>query len=150
MTPVFIDTNIPIYAAGRHHPLKEACTRVMLLVLESPANFVTNVEVLQEVIHHYVGVRNWAQGRLVFDRFAIAMTGRIKPCTASDIRLAALLADHHPNTGGRDLVHAAVMQRLGIDTIVSADRGFDGFAGLRRLDPLDVDRWEPLVVGSPG
>lgn len=150
MTPVFIDANVPIYAAGRHHPQKEPCRQVLVVIAGSPQRFVTSSEVLQELLHHYLGTRTWPQGREVLLQFIELMLGRIEAWSVSDVLFAAQLADRYPQAGGRDLVHAAVMQRLGIDTIVSADRGFDGFAGLRRLDPRDIERWQPLVVGSPG
>jgi predicted nucleic acid-binding protein len=36
-----------------------------------------------------------------------------------------------------DRLHAGTCLAHGIDTIVTADRGFDGVRGLRRVDPLD-------------
>ena len=42
---VFIDANVPIYAAGREHRYREPCSRVLLLVAEHP-RFVTDAEVL--------------------------------------------------------------------------------------------------------
>ena len=37
MTPaVFIDANVPIYAAGDDHPLKEPCARILPSVAEHP------------------------------------------------------------------------------------------------------------------
>jgi predicted nucleic acid-binding protein len=41
----------------------------------------------------------------------------------------------------RDLLHAAVMQRVGTERIVSADRRFDVIAWLQRLDPATVATW---------
>ena len=58
MNPVvFIDTNVPIYAAGRAHPLKEPCARILLLVAEHSQAFVTDAEVLQELQHRYLALR---------------------------------------------------------------------------------------------
>jgi len=86
----------------------------------------------------------------VLTHFIELLGGRIEAWSVRDVLFAAQLADRYPQAGGRDLVHAAVMQRLGVSIIVSADRGFDGFAGRRRLDPMDVERWQPWVMGSPG
>ena len=36
---VFIDTNVPIYAAGRAHPLKGPCAQVLLPVAEHSQAF---------------------------------------------------------------------------------------------------------------
>ena len=38
MSPaVFIDANVPIYAAGGDHPLKEPCARILRSMAEDPA-----------------------------------------------------------------------------------------------------------------
>ncbi len=42
MSPVaFLDATVPLYAAGRSHPLKEPCAQIPLLVAEYPQAFVT-------------------------------------------------------------------------------------------------------------
>ena len=57
------------------------------------------------------------------------------PSTGRFVSLAAELADRHPGISARDLVHVAVMQRLGINRIISADTDFDRLEGIDRLDP---------------
>lgn len=150
MSPVvFIDTNIPIYASGREHLYKEPCARIMRIVSESPTAFVTNVEVLQELVHHYQASRRWELGRQVVRSFAEIMHDRIEPIYQDDILLAARLADDHPLVSTRDLVHAAVMKRLGADHVISADTDFDRLPGITRLDPSDVEEWgNALVLGE--
>ena len=37
----------------------------------------------------------------------------------------------------RDLIHVAVMNRMGISDIISADKDFDEVEGIRRHDPLE-------------
>ncbi len=59
---------------------------------------------------------------------------------------AAELADAHQDLGGRDLLHAAVMHRLGLRRIISADTGFDRLPAIERLDPAQVAAWEHSVV----
>lgn len=147
MSPaVFIDTNIPIYASGREHLYKEPCARIMRIASESPAAFVTNVEVIQELVHHYRASRRWELGRQAVSSFAEVMHDRIEPIYEGDILLAARLADHHPHVSTRDLVHAAVMQRLGTDRVISADNDFDSLPGITRLDPSDVGEWGNSVA----
>jgi len=142
MSPaVFIDANIPIFAAGRAHPHKAPCARVLLLAAEHPRAFVTDAEVLQELVHRYVASGRWAVGREVLWSFAEVMRDRIEPVAATDILAAARLADHHPRISARDLLHAAVMQRVGADRIISADADFDHLPNITRLDPLRVDAW---------
>jgi predicted nucleic acid-binding protein len=139
--PTFLDANVPIYAAGRPHRLKQPSAQVLMLAAERPAAFVTDAEVLQELLHRYLALRLWPQGKEVFHRFADLMRDRVEPVQAADVEQAARLADKYPELGARDLLHAAVMLRLGVHRLVSADVGFDGLSELERLDPMNVDEW---------
>jgi hypothetical protein len=112
-----------------------------MLAAERPAAFVTDAEVLQELLHRYLALRLWPQGKEVFHRFADLMRERVEPVQAADVEQAARLADKYPELGARDLLHAAVMQRLGVRRLVSADIGFDRLSELERLDPLNVEEW---------
>ena len=46
-----IDANIPIYAVGSPHPYREPCRRLLEIVDEGNHDFMTDSEVLQEVLH---------------------------------------------------------------------------------------------------
>ena len=149
MSPaVFIDANVPIYAGGRDHPSKEPCAKVLMMAAEQPLSFVTDVEVLQELLHRYLASGRWALGREVLQSFAEVMHDRIEPVYEEDIHLAASLADRHPEISARDLVHAAVMRRLGSERIVSVDTDFDRLPGVTRLDPSDIEAWSASVLSE--
>ena len=142
MSPVvFVDANVPIYASGRKHPQKEPCARVLMMAAENPRSFVTDAEVLQELLHRYLASGRWTLGREVLRGFSEVMHGRIEPVHVEDIHLAASLADGHPGISARDLVHAAVMERLGTNLVVSVDTDFDRLPGVTRLDPAQVEEW---------
>ena len=103
MSPAaFIDANIPIYAAGRGSPYKAPCARVLMMAAEHPQSFVTDAEVLQELVHRYVASGRWALGREVLHGFAEVMHDRIEPVYAADIHAAARLADRHPGISARE------------------------------------------------
>ncbi len=142
---VFIDANIPIYAAGRDHPYKEPCARVLRVLPDDPQSFVTDSEVLQEILHRYLASGRWALGREVVRAFAEAMRGRIVPVHGEDVILAVELADRHPGVSARDLVHTAVMQRVGVSRIISADTDFDRLDGIQRLDPARIEEWGDYI-----
>ena len=149
MSPaVFIDANVPIYAAGGDHPNEEPCSRVLRMAAENPQPFVTDSEVLQELMHRYLASGRWVLGRAVLQAFAEAMDGRVEPVLAEDILSASQLADRNPDVSARDLVHAAVMQRLGTNRIISADTDFDHVAGIDRLDPAHVGEWESSILSD--
>jgi predicted nucleic acid-binding protein len=62
------------------------------------------------------------------------------PVNVSDARVSVDLFDRYAPQGipARDLVHAAVMQNNGIDTIISTDALFDEIEGIVRLDPQAI------------
>jgi predicted nucleic acid-binding protein len=146
MVTAFLDANVPIYAAGRPHALKQPCAEILLAVADQPQAFVTDAEVLQELLHRYLALRLWPQGREVFRRFAVLMEERVEAVQAVDVERAAGLADAFPGLGGRDLLHAAVMERLHLEHIISADTGFDRLPAVRRLDPAQMSAWRGLVL----
>ncbi len=137
----FIDANIPIYAAGREHPLKEPCFDVLRLVFEHPNRFITNAEVLQELLHHYRSLRLLASGPEVVQSFSELMRGRVEPVIHEDVDEALEFAIRHECLSARDALHLAVMKRLGSDQIVTTDRAFSEIPDVTRLDPAAVEEW---------
>ena len=133
----FIDANVPIYAAGREHPYREPCIRVLAAVNDNPAAFVTDAEVFQEIMHHYRRTERWEAGQVVVESFAAMMQGRVSPVTIDDVLEAGQLATTHRGMSTRDLLHLAVMHRLGVTHIVTADADFGGVPGIIRVDPAD-------------
>lgn len=139
---VFVDANIPTYVHGSDHPLKKPSEEVLTFVANSPAPFFTDAEVLQELLHRYTALRMWPEpGRTSLTAFAVLMEDRIEPLFADDVIRAANLVDAHPRLSARDLVHIAVMERVGATAIITADTTFDGLTGIERLDPLKAHRW---------
>ena len=147
---VFIDANVPIYAVGRPHPNKEPCAHIMRMVARHPDVFFTDVEVLQELIHRYTSSGRWVLGREALRGFMEILYGRIEPVYVEDMNLAARLVDEHPGVSARDLVHAAVMRRVGAERIISADSDFDRIAGVERLNPTEVGEWGSVVLEEVG
>jgi uncharacterized protein len=149
MSPIlFLDTNIPVYAAGRPHQLKDPCAQILSLVAQQPTSFVTDAEVLQELLHRYLALRKWTQARIVFEQFVVLMRNRVEPILSGDVERAAGFVAAYPAMSARDLLHTAVIARIGADYIVTADHDFDAVPNLQRLDPADVAVWQHLVAPS--
>jgi predicted nucleic acid-binding protein len=151
---LFLDANIPTYAAGRDDPLKEPCKEVLRLSARHPRSFFTDAEVLQEMLHRYLALRRWPEGKRVVLDFAALTAGSIEPVTAGDVVRACDLADQYAVRSGarlaaRDLLHAAVIIRAESDAakIVSADGDFDELAaeGIERLNPAHIELWRQEV-----
>jgi len=130
---------VPIYAWGFAHRLKEPSARVLDLIAAHPHSFITSAEVLQEVLHY--ALRRGEVGRRLFSSFIILMAGRVDAVYGTDVEVAAEITASQAGLEARDGVHAAVMRRLGIRRVVSADARLSRIEGLERLDPGDVDTW---------
>ncbi len=135
MSRVFIDANIPMYAAGTPHPLKAPCQAVMMAAAAGRIDAVTDAEVLQEILYRYLRIGRREAGFRVFDNFRRLMLGRIFPIDHHDMQAARELAETATHLSPRDLVHLAVMRRRGVAEIVTTDVGFDGAPGITRIDP---------------
>jgi predicted nucleic acid-binding protein len=131
---VFIDTAVIMYATGAEHPLREPSRRVLSRIGTGELDGVISVEVIQEILHRFSSVRRRdvgeAQARDAMDFFAPVL-----PITHALMRRVPDLAARYPSLTARDLVHVATCVHEGITEIISPDRGFDGVAEIRRIDP---------------
>lgn len=133
--PHFIDANIPMYAAGAEHPLKQPCIAILEAIGRRRLVGVTSVEILQEILHRYSALGQRQQAVEVARRF-LRIVASPMPITMVDLRLAMDLLPRHVTLQARDVLHLAVMQKHGISHIVTADQHFDGIPGITRVDPL--------------
>lgn len=124
----FVDTNVIMYAVGRDHPLREGAREFFERSLASGEALVTSAEVLQELLHAYLGA-----GRLGTLDAALALAHATIPTVWSvepeDVELARLLVDRHPGLGARDLLHVACCTRRGVTRIRTFDRGLEAAIG---------------------
>jgi len=134
--PIFLDVNVPMYAAGTEHPLKDACIEIMTAVAEGQLLAVIDAEIIQEVLHRYGALDRWPLAISLADNL-MEIVAWILPITVQDIQLTVELARQYGGSSvkARDLIHAAVMQNHEITTIISADAHFDQIEGLRRISP---------------
>ncbi len=102
---------------------------------------MTSTAVLEEVLH--VELRTT---KLDLRGVAGLAYGIFTPLLAvTDDVMKAALELGEPGLGSNDRVHVATCRLNGIEVIVSADGGFDGADGLRRVDPLDADAVAALL-----
>lgn len=131
---LFVDTSVLMYAAGASHPLRDPCVAVMRSIADGHLEAVTSVEVVQEIVHRYLGIRRPdiadALARSTLDTFAPVL-----PITHALMRRVPDLARRYPQLTARDLVHVATCIHEGIPEIVSTDRAFDEVPELRRIPP---------------
>ncbi len=136
MKPVFIDTNVFIYASGEVHPLKSPCVRILESMINNKINGVTNTEVLQEILYIF-DRKNRRKEAVKLACNVSRIMPLILPVTLDDMILAADFMEKYREVSPRDTVHAAVMLNNDIHRIISADRDFDRITEITRIDPSD-------------
>jgi predicted nucleic acid-binding protein len=129
---VFIDSNVPMYVAGRDHPSREAARRFLDRVQRGEIEACTSTEVLQEILYRYSGMGRRDLAAQVYDLF-VQVCPVVLPVTLADTDRAKEILVAVPRVSARDAVHAAVMLNNDVSTIATFDGGFDGIAKVKRL-----------------
>jgi predicted nucleic acid-binding protein len=134
---VFIDSNVPMYVAGRDHPLREPARRFLARVRDGEIEGCISTEVLQEILYRYVGLRRLDLAHEVYDLF-VRICPIVFPVTLADTDRTRDLLHELPDLGVRDALHAAVMLNNDVGRIATFDRGFDQVRAIERLILDDV------------
>lgn len=137
MSVLFLDTNIPMYAAGASGPYKKPCVEILAAVAEGRLDAVTDVEVFQEILYRYHALKRPAAGLDISIFFRQCVPNAL-PILWDDIELTLKLLHQYAGLKPRDAIHAAVMLNHGITRICSADADFDRIKEIERVDPLTV------------
>lgn len=120
-----------MYLVGAAHPNKDTARHLLEQAIISADQLVTDAEVLQEVLHRYVAIARRDAIGPAFDAL-LGVVDAVLPIELEDVQRARSLVAT-PRLQARDAIHVAVMQRHGIDRILSFDRAFDAIPGLTRL-----------------
>jgi predicted nucleic acid-binding protein len=128
---VFIDSNIPMYVAGRDHPNRELAKRFLERVHAGEVEACTSTEVLQEILYRYSSLGRRDLAAQVYDIF-VQICPVVLPVTLPDTDRAKDLLGSLAGVSARDAVHAAVMINNDVRQIATFDAGFDRFDGLTR------------------
>jgi uncharacterized protein len=128
---IFIDSNIPMYVAGREHPNREPARRFLERVRNREVDACTSTEVLQEILHRYVALERPDLAREVYELF-VQLCPSVLPVTVADTDVARDLATGRNGISVRDAIHAAVMKNNGIREIATFDAGFDRISDIER------------------
>jgi predicted nucleic acid-binding protein len=129
---VFVDSNVPMYVAGRDHPLREPARRFLERARAGDVEICTSTEVLQEILYRYVGLKRLDVAAAVYDLF-VQLCPVVLPVTLADTDRARGLLLGVREASVRDSVHAAVMLNNDVTDIATFDTGFDAIPGVRRL-----------------
>lgn len=128
---IFVDSNIPMYLVGLD-PQKKQDTAALVESVSGRELLVTSVEVYQEIIYRYCAIRRREAIQPAFDSLD-EMVEEVLPVSRDDVVLAKDIVLGHERLDSRDAVHAAVMRRHRIETVLSFDRGFDILPWIKRI-----------------
>ena len=130
---VFVDSNIPMYVAGREHALRGPSLRFLERARAGHAELCTSTEVLQEILYRYTALGRRDLAGSVYDLF-VQLCPVVLPVSLADTDRARHLLDSVPAVTVRDALHAAVMLNHDIRDIATFDEDFDRIPGIHRLD----------------
>jgi uncharacterized protein len=129
---IFVDSNIPMYLIGAAHPYKTEAQLLLNRLIAAGHRLVTDAEVLQEILHRYTAINRREAIAPAF-RAILDVVDDVFAIEKADVIRAAEIAQNLVSFSARDAVHIAVMERQGIQSILSFDADFDRWPGLNRI-----------------
>ncbi len=136
---LFLDVNVPMYAAGKAHIYKEACTWILTEIAHNRVLAAIDTEIVQEVLYRYGALQEW-ETAVEMAAGLLDLVPVVLPVTVEVMKTAVPLFNQYAPQGvkARDVIHAAVMRHHELTQIISTDRHFDLIDGLTRLDPQEM------------
>ncbi len=121
-----------MYLIGAAHPHKTDAQVILERLIVAGERLVTDAEVLQEILYRYtaIGRREAIAPAL---QVTLDVVDEVFPIEKGAVLRAGEIAQNPALFSARDAVHIAVMERHGIRSILSFDRDFDRWLGLRRI-----------------
>ena len=121
-----------MYLVGVAHPHKTDSQILMERLIAAGERLVTDAEVLQEVLHRYAAIDRREAIEPAF-RVILDVVDDVLAIEKRDVLRAGEIAQNRALLSARDAVHIAVMERHGIESILSFDADFDRWPGLKRI-----------------
>ena len=129
---IFVDSNIPMYLVGAEHPNKARAHLLLQTAVAQGERLVTDVEVLQEILHRYSAIRRLDAIQPAFDAL-LGVVDEVYPIDATDVDLAKDVLLGGMSFTARNALHIAVLERHRVSQVMSFDSDFDRRPGLTRL-----------------
>jgi hypothetical protein len=129
---VLIDSNVPMYLIGADHPNKDSAQRRLDELISMGERLVTDVEVLQEILHRYTAIKRPDAIQPAFDA-VLGVVDEVLPTELAEVDDAKRIVLGRYGLSARDAVHVAIMRAHGVERILTFDADFDRFPGVSRL-----------------
>jgi predicted nucleic acid-binding protein len=121
-----------MYLIGAAHPHKADARRLLERCVAEGTRLVTDAEVFQEILHRYVAIERREAIAPAYEAL-LAIVDEVLPVALADVQRARDVLLATKSISARDALHIAIMEAHGIDTILTFDRGFDLYPGIRRI-----------------
>ena len=129
----FVDSNVPMYVAGRDHPLRDPARRFLERARAGHVEICTSTDVLQEILYRYASLKRLDLAAAVYELF-VQLCPTVFPVALADTDRAKSLVTTVSGVGVRDAIHAAVMLNHEVTEIATFDEGFDRIDGITRVE----------------
>ena len=121
-----------MYLVGSAHPHKVDAQRLLEQFVSERRRLVTDVEVLQEILHRYVSIDRREMIQPAFDA-VLVVVDEVFSVQASTVDRAKAIVLARRKLSARDALHLAVMEEQDVSEILTFDAAFDGYPGVNRL-----------------
>jgi hypothetical protein len=128
---ILIDSNVPMYLVGAAHPHKADAQRLLEQCIAERQRLVSDAEVLQEILHRYVAIDRRDAIQPAFEAL-LGVVDEILPVDMATVERAKAIVLGRRRLSARDAIHVAVMEKHGIEEILTFDAGFDDHPGIAR------------------
>ena len=129
---IYVDSNVPIYLVGAPHAHKTDSQMILERLIANGERLVTDVEVLQEILHRYSAIGRRDSIDETF-QIILGLVDEVLPVDKADVVRAAQIALKQAMFSARDSLHLAVMERHNISSVFKFDADFDRWPGLTRI-----------------
>jgi len=130
---ILVDSNVLMYAGGAEHPNKPLALAFLRRVAAGELEAAVDAEVLQEIMHRYLALARWPEGRAVYE-LTRGLFPEVLAVTGQVMDEAKRLADMDSTLSARDAVHAAVAVTYKLKGICTFDRDFDRIRQCPRVE----------------
>ncbi len=121
-----------MYLVGSPHQFKTDAQILLERSIAAGRRLVTDAEALQEILHRYAAINR----RDAIEPALAAILGvvdEVYPVEKDDVLRSAAILRGGASLSARDALHVAIMERHGIQAIMSFEADFDRWPGISRL-----------------
>lgn len=124
-----------MYLVGAAHPLKTNSQVLLERLIAEGQRLVTDAEVLQEILHRYTAIERRDAIRPAL-QITLDIVDDVITIDKADVLRAGEIVQNRVSMSARDALHIAIMERYGIQSILSFDGDFDRWPGLQRIHEI--------------